>query len=98
MLNKSHVEQKDENRQVLLKILSSVHYLSSHGIAFRALWKTDDPEILNGESDSNFIQLVLRRAEDSTNLQKWMDNRVFHFYPFVQFRLALYVSWLQHSM
>ena len=35
MLNKSHAEQKDENRQVLLKIFSSVRYLSRQGIAFR---------------------------------------------------------------
>ena len=27
-----------------------------------------------------------------------MYNRVFHFYTLVQFRLALYVFWLQHSM
>ena len=28
----------------------------------------------------------------------YMYTRVFHFYTFVQFRLALCFSWLQHSM
>ena len=74
MLNKSHAEQKDENWQVLLKIFSSVRYLGGQGIAFRDRWKTDDPEILNGESDSHFILLLRIRAEDNTNLQKWMDK------------------------
>ena len=74
MLNQSHAEQKDENRQVLLKIFSSVRYLSRQGIAFRGRWKTDDPKILNGESNSNFIQLLRIRAEDNPNLQKWMDK------------------------
>ena len=29
---------------------------------------------MNGESDSNFIQLLRIRAEDNPNLQKWMDK------------------------
>ena len=74
MLNRSHAEQKDENRQVLLKIFSSVRYLSRQGIAFRGRWKTDEPEILNCESDSNFIQLLRIRAEDNPILHTWMDK------------------------
>ncbi|KAI6652472.1 Zinc finger MYM-type protein 1-like [Oopsacas minuta] len=74
MLNKSHVEQKDENRQVQLKIFSSVRYLGRQVTTFRGRWKTDDPEILNGESDSNFIQLLRIRAEDNPNLLKWLDK------------------------
>ena len=38
-----------------------------------------------------FLQSIL-------NIQTYIYIRVFHFYTFVQFRLALCVSWLQHSM
>ena len=48
--------------------------LCRQGIAFRGRWKTDEPEILNCVSDSNFIQLLRIRAEDNPNLHTWMDK------------------------
>ena len=39
-----------------------------------------------------------RELSVTVYIATYMYIRVFHFYTFVQFRLALCVSWLQHSM
>ena len=74
MLSASYASQKDENRRMLLVILSSIRFLGRQGLALRGRYKTNDDSTLRGEIDSNFIQLLRLRAEDSPGILKWIDR------------------------
>ena len=74
MLSTSYASQKDENRKMLLVILSSVRFLGRKGLALRGRYKTSDDPTMRGEIDSNFMQLLRLRAEDSPGILKWIDR------------------------
>ena len=66
MLSKAHGQEKSENRQVLLAILSNLRFLTRQACAIRG-----DGE----ESNSNFMQLFKLRGEDNPKVYEWMLKR-----------------------
>ena len=63
MLSKEHAAQKKENRQCLLKILSTLQFLGRQGIALRGD---------GNESDSNFVQLLKLCGNDDLRIETWL--------------------------
>ena len=59
---------------MLLVILNSVRFLGRQGLALRGRYKTSDDPTTRGEIDSNFMQLLRLRAEDSPGIVKWIDR------------------------
>ena len=66
MLVKQHKQEKKDNRQCLLKILSNVLFLARQGLPFRG----DGEEI-----DSNFIQLLKLRGLDDPRIDSWLSKQ-----------------------
>ena len=66
MLVKQHKQEKKDNRQCLLKILSNVQFLARQGLPFRG-----DAE----ETDSNFIQLLKLRGLDDPRIDSWLSKK-----------------------
>ena len=65
-LSQQHAVQKVKNRQVLYQILSAVQYLGRQGLPLRGD---------NDETDSNFKQLLLMKAENDPNLALWLHRK-----------------------
>ena len=61
-----HSEQKKENRQFLMKIISDLRYLARQAEPFRG--SKDD-------NNSNFIQLLKLRAEDDPLVLHWLKKK-----------------------
>ena len=59
--SQAKTEQK-ENRDVLLKQLSSLRYLARQGLAIRG----------HSENEGNLMQLLLLRCEDNPQLKQWL--------------------------
>ena len=66
MLVKQHKQEKKDNRQCLLKILSNVQILTKQGLPFHG----DGKEI-----DSNFIQLLKLRGLDDPRIDSWLSKK-----------------------
>ena len=66
MLSREHAEQKKDNRQCLLKILSNLRFLARQGIALRG-----DGD----EKESNFIQLLKLRGNDDPKIEVWLQRK-----------------------
>ena len=62
---------KQNNREMLLKILSSIRYLARQSLPLRGNWKEEE----KSEYDSNFFQLLKLRCEDNPKLAEWMDKK-----------------------
>ena len=69
MLVKQHKQEKKDNRQCLLKIISNVQFLARQGLPFRG----DGEEI-----DSNFIQLLKLRGLDDPRIDSWLQKKKQH--------------------
>ena len=63
LLSEAHSKEKRDNRECLLKILSSVRFLARQGLALRG-----DGD----ESDSNYMQL---RGEDDPKVLEWLKRK-----------------------
>ena len=76
MLSESYAQQKVENRQVFMIILSSIRFLARQRLALRGHYKAVDGDEsgAKGEPDSNFLQLLQTQAEDHPNLSKWLKK------------------------
>ena len=66
LLSEAHSKEKRDNRECLLKILSSVRFLARQGLALHG-----DSD----ESDSNYIQLLQLRGEDDPKVLEWLKRR-----------------------
>ena len=66
LLSEAHSKEKRDNRECLLKILSSVRFLARQGLAL--LGDGD-------ESDSNNIQLLQLRGKDNPKALEWLKRR-----------------------
>lgn len=66
VLNRQTIKEKEQQRDVLLKILSTVKYLGPQGIPLRG----------NEDSNSNFIQLLKLWTEDDPRIQETMEHKV----------------------
>ena len=62
-LSQQHSKEKEENREMLLKILSSIRYLARQGLPLRG-----DGD----EQDGNFLQLLKLRGEDDSKMIDWL--------------------------
>ena len=66
MLPKQAATEKQQNRQYLLKVLTSIQFLARQGIPFRG----------NGdETDSNLYQLLLLRGEDYPPIHQFLQRQ-----------------------
>ena len=61
--DKKQLEQKN-NREMLLKQMSSLRFLLRQGLALRGHY----------EKEGNLVQLMTLRTEDCTNLKHWLTN------------------------
>ena len=66
MLSREHAQEKSENRQCLLRILSNIRFLSRQGLALRG----DGDEV-----DSNFMQLLKLRGLDDPRIEAWLSKK-----------------------
>ena len=67
MLSQEYADEKKENCECLLKILSNIRFLALQGMALRC-----DGD----ESDSNFLQMMkLRGEDDSKRLNGWRKKK-----------------------
>ena len=62
-LVKQHAKEKECNRRMLLKIISSIRYLAQQGLPFRG-----DGD----EADANFLQLLKLKGEDDPEILQWL--------------------------
>ena len=62
---------KQNNREMLLKILASIRYLARQSLPLRGNWKEEE----KSEYDSNFFQLLKLRCEGDPKLAEWMDKK-----------------------
>ena len=60
-----------ENRRMLLKILGNICFLARQGLPFRGNWDNEK----GVETNSNFQQLLLLRAQDDPKLLAWMNRK-----------------------
>ena len=60
-------KEKESNRKMLLKILSSIRYLARQGLALRG-----DGD----EDDGNFLQLLKLKGEDDSAMLEWLKRKV----------------------
>ena len=73
-VTKNLLEIQQKNFLALMKILSSIRYLTSQRLPLRS----------HNDSESNFRQLLLLRAEDNPNFQEWLHKKKNNFlhWPF----------------
>lgn len=65
-LLRQHAKEKEENRKILLKILSNIRFLARQGLAFRGD---------GNEADSNFVQLLKLRGEEDPSINEWLAQK-----------------------
>ena len=66
MLSSEYAQEKSNNKQCLLKILSNVAFLARQGFAFRG----DGDEV-----NSNFVQLLQLRGLDDPRINDWVSKK-----------------------
>ena len=64
LLSSSHKSEKQEARNILKIIISSVRFLARQDLALRG----------HDEANSNLVQLIRLRAEDNPLLGKWLER------------------------
>jgi len=65
-LSQTHVKEKKQNRQYLLKVLQNVRVIARQGLPLQG----------DGiEENSNFIQLLKLRAEDDSRILDYMSKK-----------------------
>eukprot|EP00112_Aurelia_sp_Birch-Aquarium-sp1_P007695 Seg1840.3 transcript_id=Seg1840.3/GoldUCD/mRNA.D3Y31 product="Zinc finger MYM-type protein 1" protein_id=Seg1840.3/GoldUCD/D3Y31 len=64
ILNKKYKLEQEMHRDMLLRQLSSLQYLTRQGLAIRG----------DHEVESNLFQLLKTRSEDVPNLKRWIEN------------------------
>ena len=65
-LSQQHSKEKQVNRKMLLKIVSSLRYLARQGLAIRGD---------GSEKDSNLAQLLRLKGEDDSLMLDWLERR-----------------------
>ena len=65
-LSRQHAKEKQENRKMFLKILSSIRYLARQGLPLRG-----DGD----EQDGNFLQLLKVKGEDDPMMVDWLKRK-----------------------
>ena len=68
MLSQAAVTEKKNNREYLLKIISSIHFLRRQGLPLTG----DGP---HNDLDSNFYQLLLLRAKDIQGINVFIKKK-----------------------
>ena len=68
-VTKNLLEIQQKNVSALMKILSSIRYLACQRLPLRS----------HNDSESNFRQLLLLRAEDDPNFQEWLHKETNRF-------------------
>ena len=68
-VTKNLLEIQQKNVSALMKILSSIRYLARQRLPLRS----------HNDSESNFRQLLLLRAEDDPNFQEWLHKETSRF-------------------
>ena len=66
LLSREYAKEKEINRRMFVKIVTSIKYLASQGIS---LWGDGD------EEDGNFMQLLRLRADDDPDLVAWLQHK-----------------------
>ena len=66
LLSREHAKEKEINRRMFVKIVTSIKYLARQGISLRG-----DGD----EEDGNFMQLLRLRADDDPDLVAWLQRK-----------------------
>ena len=64
-------EEKETNRKMLLKSLSSIRYLARQALPLRGNWDDDKKT----EFNSNFYQLLKLRSEEDKMFAEWLTKK-----------------------
>ena len=70
LLSNIHKEEKYNNRQMLLKIISNIRFLARQG---KALWGESKNQ--EGEVNSNFMQLYYLRGQENPQMLDWIKRK-----------------------
>ena len=66
MLSKANTKEKEDDRECLLTILSTIRFLARQGIALRG----------DGDkSNSNYVQMLTLRGEEDRKILKWLRRK-----------------------
>ena len=66
ILSFQHTEEKKENRQYLMHVISTIRFLACQGLLLRG-----DGD----EKNSNFLQLLMLRAEDNASIKLMLEKK-----------------------
>ena len=65
-LSQQHVKEKELNRSMLIKIMSSIRFLARQGMALRGD---------SSEEDGNFFQMLRLKAEEDPRMHEWLRKK-----------------------
>ena len=67
MLTQQYAKEKECNRKMLIKIISSIRFLARQSLALR--------EDGSGELDSNFYQMLKLKSEEDPKVNDWLKKK-----------------------
>ena len=85
MLSSQHAKEKEDNRQYLLHVISSIRFLACQGLALRG-----DSD----EQDSNFLQLLMLQAEDNAIINSMLEKKHMKYHA-MKSKVKFFLSWLK---
>lgn len=78
MLSRQHAKEMEDNRNMLIKILSCAKFLARQALALRGD---------GGESDSNFLQLLKFQGDDAL-VHDWLKRKQSKYTPIMRSRMS----------
>ena len=73
-MSKDYEEKQAQNCKCMLAILSTVRFLARQGLPLRGAYQRNSSAAVNGEIDSNFMQLLLLRKNEIRDLDAWLQK------------------------
>ncbi len=67
ILSREVMKEKEQNRSMLLKIISSIRFLARQGLPLRGDGK---------EEDGNFMQVLKLKGEDDPLINDWLEKKM----------------------
>ena len=70
LLSRSVAQEKEDNQNMLLTIISTLKYIGRQSSSARGTWCGET----GNEKNSNFYQLLLLRSLDNAKILKWLEK------------------------
>ena len=75
LLSRSVAQEKEDNQNMLLTIISTLKYIGRQSSSARGTWCSET----GNEKNSNFYQLLLLRSLDNAKILKWLEKKSFKY-------------------